>query len=104
MIEVTSVEQFDNLSTGSLVIADFYAPWCTNCKVTGVILKQLEEQYPERVVLGVNIESEAGLKIAQKYSVTNLPTLLLIHDQVVVSRRSGGSKSQLETLFIEHVV
>ena len=61
-----------------LVIADFYSDSCVPCKRMSPLLAETEEENPESiklVKLNINFDGET----AQKYNVTSVPTLSLIH-------------------------
>jgi thioredoxin len=72
-------ENFDqNIAAASLpVVVDVYAPWCGPCKMIAPILEQLAEHYTRKIrFFKVNVEEAP--KIASRYEISGVPTLLLI--------------------------
>lgn len=66
-------------------ILKIYSNTCGPCKV---LTKNLEEaQIPYE---GIDVESDDGLEIAQKYKVKNLPTLLMIDDSGNIIKSHTG--------------
>jgi thioredoxin len=61
------------------VIVDFWAPWCKPCDAIEPHLRDLSEQWGDRVrLVRVNVDEEAGL--SARYAVLSLPTVILFVD------------------------
>jgi thioredoxin 1 len=61
------------------VIVDFWAPWCKPCDAIEPHLRDLSEQWGDRVrLVRVNVDEEAGL--SGRYAVLSLPTVILFVD------------------------
>lgn len=71
----------------------FTAAWCSPCKMFKPILQQVQSE------LGVNvniIDVDLQRDLAQKYSITSVPTIVVESNGNVVYRNSGVmSKPQL---------
>jgi thioredoxin 1 len=80
-------EAMVDLSAKPMVI-DFWAPWCGPCRALGPILDSIAEENDDIVVCKVNIEEEA--KLAEKFNVTRIPTLVFFKDGKQVDRTVGG--------------
>ena len=73
--------QFDERVLGSPVpvIVDFWAPWCKPCDAIEPHLRDLADEWGERVrLVRVNVDDEAGL--SSRYGVLSLPTVILFAD------------------------
>ena len=58
------------------VIVDFWAPWCKPCDAIEPHLRDLADEWGERVrLVRVNVDEEAGL--SARYGVLSLPTVIL---------------------------
>ncbi len=86
----TTGENFENevLKSEGLVLVDFWAPWCSPCRMLGPILEELEEEMGEKVkVCKVNVDEEGAL--AQKYGIMSIPAVFLFKGGEVVETMIG---------------
>lgn len=70
------------------VLVDFYADWCGPCKILDPILKQVKDELGETVKI-VKIDVDKNQRIATKYKVRGIPTMLLFKKRKQVWRQSG---------------
>ena len=69
----------------------FSAPWCSPCKMLGPIMESLSGQINYRKI---NVDNDTEL--STKYSVRNIPTLVLLENGEAVNRTTGlQSKQQI---------
>jgi len=97
---------------GQAVLLDFWATWCEPCQVVAPILDRISRKHQGKglVVVGVNTSDKPGLAplfakkkglsypivydegddVAQRYGVSNLPTLVVIDPEGnVIAVRAG---------------
>jgi thioredoxin len=74
-------------STKTVVIVDFYAPWCRPCSMMAPILEKVGINNPSAAVYKVNTDEQMNL--ALKYNISSLPTLLFFKNGVEVKRLVG---------------
>jgi thioredoxin 1 len=72
MIKYIRTEEDFNVSDG-VVLVDFYADWCGPCKMIAPQLERMSENHPELTILKVDVDALPTL--ANKYGVTNIPSL-----------------------------
>ena len=94
--------QFEELIAGDKpVVVDFWAPWCVYCRRIAPAVELLAEQYEEEfVTVKINIDDEP--KIAEKYGVEVIPTLMVFRGETPVGFAvNPGSKAAIENFIKE---
>ena len=95
---LNSVAFDEAVKANPVVLVDFWAPWCSYCKVIGAVLEQCAVSAPaEAVIAKINVDDNAEL--AARYNITTLPTLILFKDGVEVSRHGMLKKAEIIELF-----
>jgi len=72
------------------VLVDFYATWCGPCKMLKPELKAFASEHPEVKVLKVDVDQAE--KLARKFHVSSIPTLILFEDGDKVAETKGFMK------------
>ncbi len=85
------------------VLVDFRASWCQPCAMLAPVLSEMAEKYQGKIKVGkINIDNEIALTM--KYSVTAVPTLVLIKNGEEIDRTVGlVSAGQLEELILRNI-
>jgi thioredoxin 1 len=64
------------------VLVDFHATWCGPCKILAPIVEKLADEYEGKLKVG-KVDIDAAPRIAQKYGIASVPTVMVF---------SGGEK------------
>ena len=84
-----NTEGFDKaVSSGNLVMVDFWASWCGPCRMLGPTIEKLADQYEGKAIVGkVNTDEQPAL--AQRFGIMSIPTLVVLKDGREVARTVG---------------
>ena len=58
------------------VLVDLWAAWCKPCLMVAPLLDELSEEYDQRINF-VKVDIDHNPKIAAKYGIMSIPTLLI---------------------------
>ena len=88
MISQITDENFSKEVEKGITLVDFHAVWCGPCRMLSPILEEVAEEYKDKAkVAKVDIDTEQ--KIAARFQVTSVPTLILFKDGKEVNRLIG---------------
>lgn len=93
----------DVLKSDRPVLLDFWAEWCSPCKMIAPILDEIAADYAGRVnVVKINIDENPNTP--RTYHVRGIPTLMLFKNGQVQAQKVGAvSKSQLSAFLDPHL-
>lgn len=85
------------------VLVDFYADWCTPCKMQAPILDELKLRINDMADI-IKIDVDKNQQIAAQLQIKGIPTIMIFKNGEVRWRQSGVfSANELERLIKENV-
>ena len=87
--------QKDVLQSSKPVLVDFFADWCSPCKVIAPSLEEIATQLKEKLTI-VKINIDDNPNTPQNYGVRGIPTLMIFKNGQVAATKVGAmSKTKL---------
>ena len=102
MSDVTEVTdqnfEAEVLQSDKPAVVDFWAEWCAPCRQIAPIIKQLADEYGDRVKI-VKMDIDANPGTPGKFGVRAIPTILAFKDGQVVQQITGARpKADFESM------
>ncbi|GHU60980.1 thioredoxin [Clostridia bacterium] len=87
-----------NIPKKGISILKFQSPMCAPCRALSAVLDEVDDII-DAVLIPIDVFTEDGGIIANKYEVRNLPTLIFFKDGEIRERKSGViSKDDILTI------
>jgi thioredoxin 1 len=102
VVIVKSSESFYELiESETPVLVDFYADWCRPCRIQGPIVEEIAAEMAGDVIIA-KVDVDKFPKIASKYQVSGIPSLILYQKGKQVWKKVGlqqkeGLKAALQS-------
>jgi thioredoxin 2 len=71
------------------VVVDLWAPWCAPCRMVSPALERLARDLAGRIKL-VKVNIDEAPRLAQRFDVRAVPTLLILRKGEVIARQAGA--------------
>jgi len=85
------------------VLVDFFAEWCGPCKMQTPILKKLSSRINGKAKV-LKVDVDKNQKVAAKYGIRSVPTLILFKNGQVKWKGSGVYQADhLEKIIQSHL-
>jgi len=71
-----------------VTLVDFWAEWCTPCKIQGPIVSDVAEEISDQAKIA-KLDVQSNQKTAQQLGIRNIPTIIIFKDGKVAQQFVG---------------
>jgi len=91
--EVSDSTFNDFIKKYSLVVVDCWAPWCGPCRMMSPVIDALAKEMQGKIAFG-KLNTDENPKIAMRFQIEAIPTLLVIKDGELTDRLVGAKPKE----------
>lgn len=85
------------------VILDFYATWCSPCKIMSPIVEEISEDYDGKIKVG-KIDVDKQNTLSNKFKISSIPTIVILKDREVIKTFVGVQDKKVITDEIDKII
>lgn len=83
-------DNFDEVTKNGVSLVDFWAPWCTPCKMLSPVIDELAQEFEGKAnICKVNTDQEEELM--EKYGIRSIPTIFFMVNGEIKDRIVGAT-------------
>ncbi len=103
IITLTDADFTDNVGSAKPVLVDFWAEWCTPCKMVAPILEEIAGEHGDKITIGkLNIDENP--RTPGSFDVMSIPTMIVFQNGAPVKRIVGARpKAAIEQELAEFI-
>ncbi|RLD91337.1 MAG: thioredoxin [Bacteroidetes bacterium] len=79
---------FNKTIARGVTLVDFWAEWCTPCKIQGPIVSEVAEELADKANIA-KLDVQTNQKTAKQLGIRNIPTIIIFKDGKIVQQFVG---------------
>ena len=87
-LKILSDANFKAVTKKGISLVDFWAPWCTPCKIQGPIVSEVAEELGDKANI-CKLDVDQNKKIAGELKIRSIPTIIIFKDGKPVKQFLG---------------
>jgi len=105
ILEITDVNFAEEVEGGEgLQMVDFWATWCSPCRLVAPIVEELAQEYAEKGLRVGKVNVDSNPSVTARFRVMSIPSILFFKDGELVDTVVGAvPRPQLEQKVLEHL-
>ncbi len=90
----------------NIVLIDFWADWCSPCKMQDTIIENLKEKYKDKVLFKkINVDGNKDeMELAEKYHISAVPTVIIEKNEKFIKRHVGVTSLKVLEKDIDKII
>ena len=102
MVKAITDATFEAETKEGLVLVDFWATWCSPCRMQAPILEKLSQELSEDELKILKMDVDENPETARAFGIMSIPTLLFKKDGQVVKQVAGvHTAAQIKAIVAE---
>lgn len=81
-------KNFSTIIKNGITVVDFWAEWCTPCKMLVPVMNDIADELKGKVKVG-KLNVDASHQVAAKYNIRSIPTVIIFRNGLEVKRLVG---------------
>lgn len=79
---------FKKVTAKGVSLVDFWAPWCTPCKIQGPIVSELAEEIGDKASI-CKLNVDQNKIVASELMIRSIPSIIIFKDGEIVKQFTG---------------
>ena len=95
MVKEFNEENFEKevLKNEGIVLVDFFATWCSPCKIMSPVIDEIAEENLDNVSVG-KVDVDENPELSEKYGIMSIPTIVIFKNGEITKTFLGVTSKE----------